>query len=73
MEGPVRTRTHTGPPYLSYLLRMWCVSVEGGGQTWRASVESPLTQKQDHFEDLESFFAFVRRMCDECASESAGS
>jgi hypothetical protein len=46
---------------------MWCVSVEGEGRVWRASVESPITQKQSYFQDLESLFSFLRKMSEQYA------
>jgi hypothetical protein len=46
--------------YRSYLLRLWSKQEDGDGGTWRASLESPITQEQSHFPDLESLFAFLR-------------
>jgi hypothetical protein len=46
---------------------MWSVSEEGEGHVWRASVESPITQKQSHFQDLESLFSFLRKMSEQPA------
>src|SRR6476646_128545 len=48
--------------YLSYLLRLWANSGVGERGNWRASLESPTTQEQWHFPDLESLFAFLRTM-----------
>jgi len=48
--------------YLSYLLRLWSNSGVGERGIWRAALESPLTQEQQHFPDLESLFAFLRTM-----------
>jgi hypothetical protein len=48
--------------YRSFLLRLWTRTEEGTGGTWYASLESPLTQEQRHFADLESLFTFLRRV-----------
>ncbi|MFL5732030.1 MAG: hypothetical protein ACJ78Q_02420 [Chloroflexia bacterium] len=52
------------PSYLSYLLRIWSKPGKSGSgtPTWRASVETPLTQEQRHFSDLESLFTFLLAM-----------
>ena len=64
---PNPPRAANPPPrlYLSYLLRLW--SNAGGGErgSWRASLESPVTQEQRHFPDLESLFAFLRAMTEQ--------
>lgn len=65
MEEQDRDQTRFAHTYLSYLVRMWSVSVEGVGHVWRASVESPITQKQSHFQDLESLFTFLRSMSEQ--------
>jgi len=48
--------------YRSYLLRLWSNGEVGERGNWRASLESPLTQEERHFPDLESLFAFLRTM-----------
>jgi hypothetical protein len=74
-EGPKESGPRAGAPYLSYLLRMWCVSgdVSGDGKAekWLASVESPLTLEQHHFADLDSLFAFLRTMTGQTAPGDA--
>ena len=47
------------PEYLSYLLRVWRVS--GEEETWRASLESPLTHEFRGFGSLDELFDFLRR------------
>jgi hypothetical protein len=49
---------------------MWSVSVEGEGRVWRASLESPITQEQSHFQDLESLFSFLRKMSEQYAHDN---
>jgi hypothetical protein len=46
--------------YRSFLLRLWSRPEEDKSGTWYASLESPLTQEQRHFPDLESLFTFLR-------------
>jgi len=46
--------------YRSFLLRLWSRPEDGARGTWYASLESPLTQEQRHFPDLESLFTFLR-------------
>ncbi len=60
-------KDRAGTSYLSYLLRMWSISGSGEvdgekAEKWLASVESPLTREQHYFGDLESLFAFLRKM-----------
>ena len=62
LEKPKGSQPHPGASYISYLLRMWSTSGEGEAGKWLASVESPLTQEQRHFADLESLFAFLQAM-----------
>ncbi len=50
--------TNTRPRYLSYLLRLWQVRIEGE-LAWRASLESPGIGERRGFADLESLFAFL--------------
>lgn len=53
--------THPTPPlYRSYLLRLWSGAGTAENRDWHASLESPLTQDQSHFPDLDSLFAFLR-------------
>jgi hypothetical protein len=64
-NAPKESGPQAGASYVSYLLRMWATagaSGEGDAKKWLASVESPLTQEQCHFADLESLFAFLRTM-----------
>jgi hypothetical protein len=62
VEEPRSPRGHNHTTYVSYLLRMWCVSVEGEAEKWLASVESPLTREQHNFANLEDLLAFLRVM-----------
>jgi hypothetical protein len=50
------------PNYLSYLVRLWRVEGKGEArdQGWRASLEEPLTQRIQRFEDLQSLFKFLQ-------------
>ena len=43
------------PQYLSFLLRFWLVQ-ERGQWVWRASLESPLSDRLQGFSDLRSLF-----------------
>jgi hypothetical protein len=65
--------TEQQPDYVSFLLRLWRVTgnERAGDETaeacgtaaeavWRASVESPLTGKQQGFADLDDLFDFLR-------------
>ncbi len=45
--------------YLSFLLRLWRVSVEGA-RTWRASLQRPGAPEVVTFVDLEAVLAFLR-------------
>ena len=45
--------------YLSYLLRLWQVSV-GGLPVWRVSLQRPGATEQQAFADLDELLAFLR-------------
>ncbi len=45
------------PKYLSYLLRLWPVNIEGR-TVWRASLENSQTGERMGFYDLEALFSF---------------
>jgi hypothetical protein len=45
--------------YLSYLLRLWQVSV-GGLPVWRVSLQRPGAAEQRVFADLDELLAFLR-------------
>lgn len=55
--------TDEQPRYLSYLLRLWRVKVDGEF-AWRASLESPNTGERRGFADLDSLYAFLVEMID---------
>lgn len=44
--------------YMSYLLRLWQVTVEGR-PVWRASLESPLTGERRGFANLDDLFEYL--------------
>lgn len=46
------------PEYLSYLLRLWRVTVAGQA-AWRASLECPHSGERLGFADLDSLWAFL--------------
>jgi hypothetical protein len=48
------------PVYVSYLLRLWSVSIDGD-VAWRASLESALAGQRQPFADLDDLFDFLRR------------
>lgn len=45
--------------YLSYLLRLWRVTIAGRA-TWRASLECPHSGERLGFADLDSLWAFLQ-------------
>jgi hypothetical protein len=47
------------PEYVSFLVRLWRVSDEGG-PTWRATLQRPGTAVVMGFPSLEELFAFLR-------------
>jgi hypothetical protein len=54
------------PGYLSYLLRLWQVDIEGvapqaSGAVWRASLESSHTGKREGFASLDELIEFLHR------------
>ena len=55
------------PDYLSYLLRLWRETDDGGIDrdaeqvVWRASVENSLTGKRQGFNSLDGLFIFLRQ------------
>ena len=56
--------------YVSYLLRMWQDSGDGGAfliqeAPWRASLQSPHTGERIGFADLEKLFAYLRAQTDD--------
>jgi hypothetical protein len=62
--------TREQPDYLSYLLRLWRVSGDGGTHrkektVWRASLESPHTGERMGFASLDALFAFLRQQTSE--------
>ncbi len=61
--------TDEQPRYLSYLLRLWRVKVDGEF-AWRASLESSNTGERQGFADLESLFAFLEEQTEEGCGES---
>jgi hypothetical protein len=48
----------TSQGYMSYLLRLWQVTVAGEA-VWRASLESPVTPERRAFANLDDLFAFL--------------
>jgi hypothetical protein len=46
--------------YLSYLLRLWSIRVDGE-TVWRASLESGLMGQRQAFASLDDLFGFLRR------------
>ena len=50
--------TAQSPDYLSYLLRLW--RARGEVDSWRASLESPLTGERLGFGSLDELFSFLR-------------
>jgi hypothetical protein len=56
MDGNQDTRRAA---YLSYLLRLWRVSVEGA-PVWRASLQRPGAAEQTAFAGLDELLAFLR-------------
>lgn len=53
------------PSYISYMLRLWAATTsyrdgnKDGQAPWRVSLESPFTQEQVHFADVQSLSAFL--------------
>jgi hypothetical protein len=47
------------PRYLSYLLRLWQTSDENK-TVWRASLQSPSSEKRHGFASLEELFEFLQ-------------
>jgi hypothetical protein len=54
--------------YFSYLVRIWW-SDRGAGETWRASVECPLTGARRGFASLKDLFAFLEAVTRQAAQE----
>lgn len=52
--------TGTGKPeeYLSYVLRLWCESKQGGG--WLSSLQNPITGERIGFACMDELFEFLR-------------
>ena len=57
--------------YLSYLLRLWQTG-EGGKRTWRASLESPGTQRRQGFASLENLFDFLESQTEAQDGQDSG-
>ena len=57
--------TDEPPRYLSYLLRLWQVKVDGEF-AWRASLESPNTGERRGFADLDSLYVFLAEQMGGC-------
>ena len=62
------------PPakYLSYLLRLWEVSVGGGDEAWRASVESVQGGTKVTFATLDELLAFLQQETHPSSSADRG-
>jgi hypothetical protein len=60
--------SHEQPVYLSYLLRLWPVSLDGD-TVWRASLESALSGKRQGFAGLEDLLSFLRRRTGESSDQ----
>jgi hypothetical protein len=66
-ENPV---TKTQSEYLSFLLRLWRVSVDVSSDpdseemVWRFSLQDTLTDERASFTDLKDLVAFLRRKMD---------
>jgi hypothetical protein len=54
------------PMYLSFLLRLWRETEQGG---WRASLENVMTGERHGFPDLPSLYAFLQAACQEPATQ----
>ncbi len=53
------TMTNEATRYFSYLLRLWCVDVNGEA-VWRASLEDSHTGERHGFADLDRLYAFLQ-------------
>ncbi len=76
-EGLVEAMAREQPDYVSYLLRLWRESGDGGvyrgdeKAVWRASVESSLSGERVGFANLEELFEFLRRQTSEQEVENS--
>ena len=58
------------PNYFSYLLRLWQVENDGK-QTWRASLEDPVSRKRRGFANLKELVDFLKAQTGEPMDEES--